>query len=592
MFNATLSELLGPMPTPRGGVRRRDEMRAYQVRAAQTVFEGKQAVERKTGLELPGIVRDGTAIHIDMGLGKTVIGLTAIRDWFAWGVLQKAAPCPLHMGKLCRGHVLVVAPIKVCTTVWRQEAKQWEHTKDLTFSLIRGDTKKRAFALAKEADIYLVNRELLVWLQGYLRQDWSFFDALIIDESSLFKDNRAKSFRVLTNYGTQKSLKDPITGSALRDADGHLVRVPPHRFKRSAVLTGTPSPSGLQNLWGPFYIIDHGHRLHASFDTYQSRFFHKAQQVAEHVHKYELNKEEDEERPAYIAREGAPEKIHELIADVTVELNAEDYGVLPATLGDASKVVKVLTQTPFGPARKPAYSPTHDHFIDLPDELRRQYDMLEKDALLELGKDVVMAQNGGAKSMMCWQIANGAIHRQDDFGRKYWDELHTLKLDAVVDVINEINGNVVVPYYFTHDRERLVSRFKKEGMFAVDMRGSRVESIVDRWNNGQIEVLLLHPQSAGHGLNLQFGGHNLVWFTMLWSLERYLQTNARLARSGQAGIVGIHHILAKDTTDELMYANLGEHGDDQTRFRAAIRSYQALRGMGLYEASPLEGLGL
>jgi len=438
LLNAALSSLMGPMPTPRGGVRRRDEMRPYQVRAAETVFHGKQARDRKTGLELPGVVRDGIAIHIDMGLGKTIIGLTAIRDWFAWGVLQKAAPCPLHSGKRCKGHVLVVAPIKVCTTVWRQEAKQWEHTKDLTFSLIRGDSKKRAFALAKEADIYLVNRELLVWLQGYLRQDWSFFDALIIDESSLFKDNRAKSFRVLTNYGTQKALKDPITGAALRDADGHLVRVPPHRFKRSAVLTGTPSPSGLQNLWGPFYIIDHGYRLHGNFDTYQSRFFHKAQQVAAHVHKYELNKEEDEERPAYIAREGAPEKIHELIADATVELNAEDYGVLPATIGDASKA-----------GRDPSngrimYSQTHDHFIDLPSELRAQYDMLEKEALLELGKDIVMAQNGGAKSMMCWQIANGAIHRQDDFGRKYWEELHTMKMDALVEVINEINGNVVL----------------------------------------------------------------------------------------------------------------------------------------------------
>jgi SNF2 family DNA or RNA helicase len=148
-----------------------------------------------------------------------------------------------------------------------------------------------------------------------------------------------------------------------------------------------------------------------------------------------------------------------------------------------------------------------------------------------------------------------------------------------------------VPYYFKHDLERLKDRFNKEGMAFAVLSGKNAERVIDRWNGGYTPILLLHPQSAGHGLNLQFGGHHLVWFTMLWSLERYLQTNARLARSGQKQVVGIHSILTRNTTDELMFMNLGSNGSDQQRFRAALRSYQQLRGLGLY-GNTMEGLGL
>jgi hypothetical protein len=145
---------------------------------------------------------------------------------------------------------------------------------------------------------------------------------------------------------------------------------------RSGVLTGTPSPQSMMNLWSPFYLIDHGERLHRKYDTYRNRFFHKTQQVAEHVNKYEVNEEEAESRPDWQARSGAPERIHELIADITVELNAADYGVLPQTIGDASK------------NREHPVPPSHKHYVDLPGELRAQYDMLESEALLELQRDV------------------------------------------------------------------------------------------------------------------------------------------------------------------------------------------------------------
>jgi hypothetical protein len=262
-----------------------DPMRAYQVRAAYSLFAGHPVREMKSGLLCTTyLCRNGIAVHIDMGLGKTIIGLTAIVNWKAHGVTKKP--------------VLLVAPIKVCETVWRQEAAQWSHTQGLTFSLIRGDEKARAFALSRPADVYLVNPEGLKWLHKYLRGNWGHFDALLIDESSMFKDNRSQRFRVLSNYGTQMMLRDPFTGNTFgNDADGHKITVPPHRFVRSGVLTGTPSPSSMQNLWAPYYLVDHGERLHRKFDTFRNRFFHKTKQVAEHVFNYDINSEEDEARP-------------------------------------------------------------------------------------------------------------------------------------------------------------------------------------------------------------------------------------------------------------------------------------------------------
>ena len=346
-----------------------------------------------------------------------------------------------------------------------------------------------------------------------------------------------------------------------------MLKMPAHRFKRVAVMTGTPSPSSLLNLWAPMYLVDHGERLHADHDTYLGRFFHKTAQVAGHVYKYDINAEEAEAKPKWQIKDSAPERIHELIADVTIELNAEDYGILPATIGDASK------------GEPP---PSHLHRVELPEALRGQYDMLEKKAIMELQADTVMAQNGGAKSMMCWQIANGALYVTDDFGRKEARTLHDQKLDKMVELIDTIDANVIIPYYFKHDFARIVERLNKEGMAYSTFTNKNSEYIVENWNKGSIPILLLHPQSAPYGLNLQFGGHHFIWFTLLWSLERYTQTNGRLARSGQKDIVHMHHIVTSRTTDELMLLNLRGNGDDQTRFREALRQYQEIKGLGLY----------
>jgi SNF2 family DNA or RNA helicase len=373
----------------------------------------------------------------------------------------------------------------------------------------------------------------------------------------MFKDHRAQRFRVLSNYGTRMTVKGP-DGKPVRCPITDLTKVvPAPRFKRSAILTGTPSPSGLQNLWSPFYLLDHGRRLHKTFDTFQGRYFHKTKQVAAHTFKHELNKDEDEVRPDWEVKAGGKERIHERIADITIELNADDYGVLPKQLAPVK------------------------HYIDLPDEILPYYRQLEKEAVFEMLKDPIIAANGGAKSQMCWQICNGAIYSTDDSGKKEWKELHTRKLDKLVEVIDELDQHALIPYYFNHDRDRIIARFKKEGIPYAILNSNNASHVIDRWNAGGIPNLLIHPQSAGHGLNLQFGGHNLIWFSTIWSLERYLQTNARLARSGQKEVVGIHVLMARHTTDDVRYNSWFEHGDDMRRFRKAMMDYQKTMGIDI-----------
>lgn len=541
-------------------------MRQYQIRAAHKIFKGSATRDELTGA-YNGPDVDGTMVHVDMGLGKTVTALTACVDWFRYGVLSRP--------------VLVVAPIKVCESVWKQEALQWSHTKHLRFALLRGNEKQRAYELARcfcpftgarQVDIVLTNPELIPWLKKWLRGNWGFFDALIVDDVA-WRDPSSAQFRAISNYGDRHTVKDEQTGkSAINPVTGKRMYVGGHRFKRACKLSGTPSPAGLHQLWAPSYLMDHGFRLSKSYDSFEARFFHKTKKVTPYKSDIGINTGEDELRPAYLAVTGAPERIHELIADVTIELNAADYGVLPKVIGDASKGV---------------LPDTHLHYVDLPAELRAQYDKLEKEAIVELMTGLIMAQNGGAKSMLCWQFANGCLYDQDEFGQQIQREMHSGKLDKLVELIDRISGNIMVPYYFKSDFERITARLNKEGMAWESLKGKNSDKVIERWNSGRVPILLIHPQSAAHGLNLQFGGNHIIWFTMLWSLERYLQTLARLARSGQSGIVQNHHIATRKTTDDLMLLNLRMNGGNQDRFRSAVREYQQLRGINLMEGLEL-----
>lgn len=502
-------------------IRSEHELRPYQCRAASIITRTER-----------------TALFIDMGLGKTAIVLTAIRD-----MLERNPNL----------RFLVVAPIKVCETVWRQEARIWDHTKHLTFSLLRGNESERAFALHRPANIYLINPELVGWLAKYLRNKWGMFTGgLAIDESSLFKDHRSKRFRAITNYATRLALRDS-NGAVVRGSDGKQVNLPPHMFPRTIIMTGTPRPQNMMNLWSQFYILDHGKRLHRRYETFRGRYFHTAGEVADHVQRYEINDGEDA-RVDYVPTTGAPERIHELIADITVELDAADYGLLPS-------IIPV------------------PHMVELPAELRTKYDAFERDAIMELNENMVMAVNGGVKTQMCWQMANGALYRHLDDGKRVYDILHEAKLDELDEIIAELDTNVLITYQFRHDLERILKRHPDATVLP-----RKAEEVVNRWNEGKIRKLLVHPKSGSHGLNIQYGGNHIIHFSMMWSREQFDQVNRRLARPGQQAGEGVfcHMIMTANTTDELMEASLHEKGESQARFRTALRKYQEARKLGMY----------
>lgn len=505
-----------------GGIRVRSEheLRPYQCRAAKIIN-----------------THDKTALFIDMGLGKTVIVLTAMVDELDFQPNLK---------------YLVVGPIKVIETVWRQEARGWEHTQHLTFSLVRGHEWERAFALHRDANVYLINPELCAWLAKHLRHNWDMFTGgLIIDESSLFKDHRSKRFKAITNYGTNLKLKGEDGKAVI--VEGKMVALPAHKFRKTIIMTGTPRPNNMMNLWSQFFILDHGERLHKRFETFRGRFFHTAGEIVEHVHRFELNEGEDLPRQDYEVRQGGPERIHELIADITVELDAADYGILP-------KIIPV------------------PHMVTLPNELRTKYDEFERDAIMELNENMVMAVNGGVKTMMCWQMANGALYRHLEDGKRIYDEIHEAKLDELDLLLAELDTNTLITYQFQHDLERI----KRRHPDAIVLP-RKAEAVVNAWNEGRIKKLLIHPKSGSHGLNIQYGGNHIVWFSMLWSREQFDQANRRLARPGQPfGPVSCHMIMAANTTDELMEASLHEKGEGQARFRAALRKYQEARRLGMF----------
>lgn len=505
-------------------------LRTYQCRAANTI-----------------VTNAICAGFIDMGLGKTVIGLTAIVD--IKHIVEVERLNPAFSFKW-----LVIAPIKVCETVWRQEAKLWEHTQHLKFSLIRGDLRDRAFALHKEADVYLINPELIPWLKEYLRSDWSKFKGLIVDESSLFKNHRSKRFKELTNHGLQTALKG-ADGKALRDAQGKTIKIPPHKFVRTVIFTGTPRPQSAMNLWSQIYILDHGVRLHSSFDTFRSRYFTPTKKIADHVRKYEENPDATP-TSEYEPFAGAPEMIHEKIADITVELGEEEYGLLP-----------LITVVP--------------HMVNLPPELRARYDLLEKDAILELTENTIIAQNGGVKTGMCWQLANGAVYNPtvDGAGRRTWQVLHDAMLDELDDTIEMLDANVLIPYHFKSDLARILERRPNAVVLP-----RKAEKVVEQWNEGRIAELLIHPKSGSHGLNIQYGGNHIIWFGSGWSNEQWMQTNRRLARPGQPAGTGVfaHLIMCAKTVHELQFASITENGNGQHNFRMALRKYQRAKQLGIY----------
>ncbi|WP_252247433.1 SNF2-related protein [Clostridium sp. ZBS4] len=410
------------------------------------------------------IDHNASGLFLDMGMGKTASSLTAIDNL-------------LFLGDT--GKVLVIAPKRVAEDTWSTEIEKWNHLKNLKISTILGTPKQRTEAIEKDADIYVTNRENVVWLVDNYFKSWKW-DTCIIDELSSFKSSKAKRFRALK-------------------------KVRPY-FKRIIGLTGTPAPNSLIDLWPQVYLLDGGQRLGKTITGYRERYFTPGDRNQFVVFNYNL-------------KDGAEEAIHNKISDICVSMKAKDYLDLPERIDN-----KI--------------------YIDLPKKVKDQYKELEKDLIIQLDNEDISASNSAVLTGKLLQMCNGAIYSED----KEIVEVHDEKLNALMDIIEAANGKPVLIFYsFKHDLTRIQEFLKKNKLKGQELDGPED---IKKWNNGQIPILLLHPASAGHGLNLQYGGNIVVWFGLTWSLELYQQANARLHRQGQKETVIIHHIIAKDTVDE------------------------------------------
>lgn len=407
-------------------------------------------------------------LFLDMGLGKTVITLTAVHEL---------------LDNFDVYRVLVVAPKKVAEDTWSRESSKWDHLSDLRVAKILGTRTARTKAADSDADIYVINRENVKWLtEAYKGKKWRW-DMLVIDELSSFKSHQSERFKALKH-----------------------VRL---MFKRIVGLTGTPDPNSLMDLWAEMYLIDGGARLGKFIGNYRAAFFHSYDLGYTGITKYE-------------PLPGAAERISAKLSDIAVSMKAKDYIDLPERIDNVVHVA-------------------------LTDKEKKMYTELEQSGILELEKGDITALSAASCVTKLLQYAGGAVYK-DDGG---YEEFHSEKLKALEEIIEASDSPVLVFYGYKHEKRRIGTFLKK-----YEPRTLESEADIDDWNAGKIKVLLAHPASVGYGLNLQAGGHTIVWYSLPWSLEYFLQANARLYRQGQERPVIINYLISDDTVDEDVLGSL------------------------------------
>ncbi len=427
--------------------------------------------------------RPACALLWGMGTGKTVTTLTAI-DRLLFDLLEE-------------GPVLVIAPKRVAENTWSKETEKWEHLQHLRVSKIMGTAQQRAAALKARADIYVINRENVVWLVDFLGGRWPF-PIVVIDELSSFKSAQAKRWK------------------ALRRVRG--------RIRRLIGLTGTPRPNGLEDLWPEVYLLDQGARLGRTLGAFRAHYLVPEKMNGHIVYSY---------RP----RAGAEAEAYDRLGDICMSIRKDDVLDLPGQIYE-------------------------DIELTAPPSLLKKYKQFERDKVLEcLDADgEIVAGSAAALTNKLLQFANGAVYDMD--GGVH--ELHTIKLDALEELLEEAGGdNVLVLYAYKHDRDRIRKR--------ITCRELDKPEDIDAWNRGEIPVAIAHPASIGHGLNLQDGGHIIVWYGLTWSLELYQQANERLNRPGQQHVCRVYHLILKGTHDERVLQALKNKDEGQAAALEALR---------------------
>lgn len=405
------------------------------------------------------------SLMLDMGLGKTVITLTALYQLKYYCFDMRKA--------------LVIAPKKVAESTWSAEAAKWDHLKGLRLSIVLGDVTRRVKALKEDADVYIINRENTQWLAEFYGREWPF-DVVVLDEATSFKSHQAKRFKAL--------------------------KIMRPKIERMIELTGTPSPHGLTDLWAQMYLLDGGARLGRTISVYREMFF-----VPDKRNRTTIF--------SYAPKEGAEEAIRRLISDICVSMKAEDYLQLPDMIID-------------------------DIPVELDAQARRLYRTMERDMLLKVDEDTITALSAASLTGKLLQLCNGAVY--DEAGEVCL--IHDCKIEALMETVEQLNGqHAVIYYYYRHDKDRILRALSRAGLRVRVYTGPQD---ADAWNSGAVDLLLAQPASCGYGLNLQGGGHHVIWFGLTWSLEEYQQANARLHRQGQAYPVIVHRLITRGGVDE------------------------------------------
>ena len=295
-------------------------------------------------------------------------------------------------------------------------------------------------------------------------------------------------------------------------------------------LTGTPTSNGLMDLWAEIGILDGGERLGRFIGRYREAYFRPGSMNPSTGIVF-----------SYVPRQGAEEQIYQRISDITISMKALDYLSMPECI-------------------------SVQHLVEMSPPERKLYDMLKEDLIIPTDDGDIDAANAAALSGKLLQMANGAVYDENKEARV----IHSRKLEVLEDLIESANGqSVLIAYWYKHDRERIMEHLTSAGYAPRDIKTSED---INLWNSGQLPVALIHPASAGHGLNIQVGGHILIWFGLTWSLELYQQTNARLWRQGQSNTVTIHHIVTKNTVDEDVLAALESKDVTQEKLIAAVKA--------------------
>lgn len=410
--------------------------------------------------------------------------------------------------------VVIVAPIRVIRLVWRQEAAKWQNTKHLTFSMVMGNKDQRTRALLQPADIYLTNYENLGWLADTL-------------QTYFVKKSRPLPFNGIV-WDEISKMKNSATVRVKS-----VKKILDH-FDWTTGLTGTPASNGYGDLHGQFLVVDKGERLGVSKTAFRTRFYRKVGPYKE------------------VPYPDTEDTIKRLIGDITIEMSAEDYNPLPDLLMNNVE-------------------------IEMPEDLRAQYDMMEREFFLQLdsGKEVEVF-NQASLTNKCLQFSNGSIYPVA--GMPMWEPIHSLKLDALEEILDEAQGSpILCSYAYRSDAARIMERFKP--LDPINLTECKSDTSLNdamrRWKRGDCPLMIGHSASIGFGLDgLQDSGHILVWFGLTWSLDLYEQFNARVRRQGQGAPVICHRILMLDTLDQAQVMALDEKAQTQAGLRNAIKQYR------------------